>query len=187
MKHTFCLGKDHQAFLSQQIGDLSQMETLLSFCESLAHFQRLFAIHPEAIACNLHSQYLTTTYALSSEIPQKIGIQHQHAHIASVLAEHGLSEPLIGIAADGTGGGTNGAVWGCEILVGDLRHIEHFAPLAYVPLPGGEQTVRQGWRMAAVYLARAYGDDFLALPLPFVLRLDRHTWQVLSQMIDRPA
>ncbi|HEY1348151.1 MAG TPA: carbamoyltransferase HypF [Ktedonobacteraceae bacterium] len=183
VKQTFCLGKGHQAFLSQHIGDLSQMETFLSFRESLAHFQRLFAIHPEVIAYDLHPQYLTTTYALSTEIPQKIGIQHHHAHIASVMAEHGLSEPLIGIAADGTGYGTDGALWGCEILVGGLCHVERFAHLAYVPLPGGEQAVRQCWRMAAVYLARVYGDDFLALPIPCVRRLDRHKWQVLSQMI----
>lgn len=183
MKHTFCLGQSHQAFLSQHIGDLSHMEALLSFRESLAHLQRLFAIHPEVIAYDLHPEYLATKYALETEIEQQIGVQHHHAHIASVMAEHGLSEPLIGIAADGTGYGTDGALWGGEILVGDLRHVERFLHLAYLPLPGGEQAVRQGWRMAAVYLARAYGDDFLALPLPFVQRLDRRKWQVLAQMI----
>jgi hydrogenase maturation protein HypF len=183
MKNTFCLAQGRQAFLSQHIGDLSHSETLLSFHESLTHFQRLLAIHPEVIAYDLHPEYLTTKYALEAEIAQKIGVQHHHAHIASVMAEHGLSEPLIGIAADGTGYGTDGALWGGEILVGDLQHVERFAHLAYLPLPGGEQAVRQGWRMAAVYLAKAYGDDFLTLPIPFVQRLDRSTWQVLRQMM----
>jgi hydrogenase maturation protein HypF len=185
MKNTFCLGQGRQAFLSQHIGDLSHMETLLSFRESLAHFQRLLAIHPEVIAYDLHPEYLATKYALEAESAQKIGVQHHHAHIASVMAEHGLREPLIGIAADGTGYGTDGALWGGEVLVGDLQHVERFAHLAYLPLPGGEQAVRQGWRMADVYLTRAYGNDFLALPIPFVQRLDRSIWQVLTQMIAR--
>lgn len=185
LKNTFCLGQGRQAFLSQHIGDLSHRETLLSFHESLAHFQRLLAIRPEVIAYDLHPEYLATKYALETEMAQKIGVQHHHAHIASVMAEHGLSEPLIGIAADGTGYGSDGALWGGEILVGDLQHVERFAHLAYLPLPGGEQAVRQGWRMAAVYLARTYGDDFLALPIPFVQRLNRSTWHVLSQMMAR--
>ncbi len=185
LKNTFCLGKGRQAFLSQHIGDLENLETLLSFRESVEHFQRLFEIRPEAVAYDYHPEYLATKYALETSIPRKIGVQHHHAHIASVIAEHGLSEPLIGIAADGTGYGTDGTLWGGEVLVGDLRHVERFSHLAYVPLPGGEQAVRQPWRMGAVYLARAYGDDFFTLNIPFVRRLDRKKWQVLSQMMAR--
>lgn len=183
LKNTFCLGKEDQAFLSQHIGDLENLETLLSFRESIAHFQRLFDIHPEAIAYDLHPEYLATKYALETTIPQKIGVQHHHAHIASVMAEHGLCEPLIGIAADGTGYGMDGTIWGGEILVGDLQHFERRSHLAYVPLPGGEQAVRQPWRMGAVYLAKAYGDDFFALNIPFVHQLDRKKWHALSHMI----
>ena len=132
-----------------------------------------------------HPEYLATKYALESDIPQKIGVQHHHAHIASVLAEHGLSGPVIGVAADGTGYGTDGAVWGCEILAADLLDFERLAYLDYVPLPGGEQAVRQPWRMAAVYLAQAYGDGFLDLDIPFVHQLDRATWRTLAQMSVR--
>ena len=114
-----------------------------------------------------------------------LGIQHHHAHIASVLAEHGLRGPVIGIAADGTGYGTDGKVWGCEIMAANLAGFERLAHLAYVPLPGGEQAVRQPWRMAAVYLAQAYGNDFLELDIPFVQQLDRSKWRTLSQMIAR--
>lgn len=185
LKNTFCLGKGRQAFVGQHIGDLENLETLASFREGIRHFQRLFGIVPEAVAYDLHPDYLATRYALDSDIEQRIGVQHHHAHIASVLAEHGLSGPVIGIAADGTGYGTDGAIWGGEILLADLRGFERLAHLAYVPLPGGEQAVRQPWRMAAVYLARAYGERFLALNIPFARRLDRSTWRILTQMIER--
>ncbi len=185
LKNTFCLGKGSRAFLSHHIGDLENLETLTSFREGIEHFQRLFDIHPQAIAYDLHPEYLATKYALDSPVPRKIGVQHHHAHIASVLAEHGLSGPVIGVAADGTGYGTDGAVWGCEIMVADLAAFERLAHLAYVPLPGGEQAVRQPWRMATAYLAQTYGEDFLKLNIPFAQRLDRSKWRALGQMIER--
>jgi hydrogenase maturation protein HypF len=112
-------------------------------------------------------------------------VQHHYAHIASVIAEHGITEPVIGVAADGTGYGTDGAIWGGEIMVADLLDFQRLAHLAYVPLPGGEQAVRQPWRMAAVYLARAYGDAFLQLDIPFVHAINRARWHTLSQMIEK--
>jgi hydrogenase maturation protein HypF len=185
LKNTFCLGKGRRAFVSHHIGDLENLETLTSFREGIEHFQRLFDIYPEAVAYDLHPEYLATKYALDTPIPQKIGVQHHHAHIASVLAEHGLTGPVIGVAADGTGYGTDGTVWGCEIMQADLAGFERLAHLTYVPLPGGEQAVRQPWRMAAVYLAQAYGNSFLDLDIPFVHKLDRPKWHALSQMIAR--
>jgi len=185
LKNTFCLGKGQQAFVSHHIGDLENLETLTSFQEGIEHFQRLFDIYPQAVAYDLHPEYLATKYALDTDIPQKIGVQHHHAHIASVLAEHGLQGPVIGVAADGTGYGTDGAVWGCEIMSADLRGFERLAHLAYVPLPGGEQAVRQPWRMAATYLASTYGDDFLDLDIPFIHKLDRSKWRTLAQMAAR--
>ncbi len=186
LKNTFCLGKERHAFVSHHIGDLENVETLTAFREGIAHFQRLFAIEPVGVAYDLHPEYLATKYAQESEIAHKIGVQHHHAHIASVLAEHGLSGPVIGVAADGTGFGTDGAVWGCEILRADLRGFERLAHLAYVPLPGGEQAIRQPWRMAANYLAQAYGGDaFLDLEIPFTRQLERATWHVLAQMSVR--
>ncbi|HEX7734629.1 MAG TPA: carbamoyltransferase HypF [Ktedonobacteraceae bacterium] len=185
LKNTFCLVKEKQAFLSHHIGDLENLETLLSFREGIAHFQQLFAIQPEVLAYDLHPEYLATKYALESAIPHKIGVQHHEAHIASVMAEYGLTEPLIGIAADGTGYGTDGTIWGGEIFVGDLRRFERRYHLATIPLPGGEQAVRQPWRVAAAYLARAYGDDFFDRALPFTRQLDRRKWHTLAQMIER--
>lgn len=185
LKNTFCLGKGRRAFLSHHVGDMENLETLTSFREGITHFQRLFDIYPEAVAYDLHPEYLATKYALDAPIPQKIGVQHHHAHIASVLAEHGLRDAVIGVAADGTGYGTDGAVWGCELMVADLSAFERLAHLAYMPLPGGEQAVRQPWRMAAVYLAQAFGEDFLQFDIAFVQQLDRSKWHVLSQMMTR--
>jgi hydrogenase maturation protein HypF len=189
LKNTFCLGKGRQAFISHHIGDLENLETLTSFREGIEHFERLFDIQPQAIAYDLHPEYLATKYALDADIPQKIGVQHHHAHIASVLAEHSLTGPVIGVAADGTGYGTDGAIWGCEIMSADLLDFQRLMHLAYVPLPGGDHAVRQPWRVAAAYLAQAYGnendDAFLALDIPFVKSLDRSKWHVLSQMIGK--
>ncbi len=185
LKNTYCLGKGRQAFISHHIGDLENVETLQSFQEGITHFEGLFGIKPEAIAYDLHPEYLATKYALASEIQHKIGIQHHHAHIASVIAEHQLTGRVIGVAADGTGYGTDGAIWGCEIMSADLHGFERLAQLAYIPLPGGEQAVRQPWRMAATYLAQAYNNDFLALDIPFVRELDTKSWHVLAQMIAK--
>jgi hydrogenase maturation protein HypF len=184
-KNTFCLVREQQAFLSQHIGDMENLETLLSFREGIEHFKRLFDIMPEAVAYDMHPEYLATKYALEAALPYAVAVQHHHAHIASVLAEHRLSGPVIGVAADGTGYGTDGAIWGCEILLADLHGFERLYHLGYAPLPGGEQAVRQPWRMGAAYLAQAYGEAFLDLDLPFTRQLDRQKWDVLSQMIAR--
>jgi hydrogenase maturation protein HypF len=185
LKNTFCLLRDKQAFVSHHIGDLENLETLISFREGIVHFQRLFDIHPEAIVYDLHPEYLATRYALDSSVAQKIGVQHHHAHIASVMAEHGLTQPVIGVSADGTGYGTDGAIWGCEIMVADLLSFERLVHLAYMPLPGGEQAVRQPWRMAAVYLAHTYNGNIPDADIPFIRQLDQTKWSILSQMIAK--
>src|SRR5439155_24265042 len=134
---------------------------------------------------DLTPDYPATKHALDTAIPQKIGVQHHHAHTASVPAEHGLTAPVIAVAADGTGYGTDATVWGCEIMIADLLDFERSAHLTNVPLPGGEQAVRQPWRMEAVYLQQAYGDAFLELDIPFVRQLNRPRWHTLTQMIAR--
>lgn len=185
LKNTFCLAKDRHAFISQHIGDLENLETLTAFREGIKHFERLFDIRPEVVAYDLHPDYLATRYALDLEGGDKIGVQHHHAHIASVMAEHGLSQPVIGVAADGTGYGSDGAIWGGEVMIAGLEKFERLGHLAYVPMPGAEQAIRQPWRMAAVYLRQAYGEEFTKLEIPFVERLDRQRWRPLAQMIGR--
>jgi hydrogenase maturation protein HypF len=185
LKNTFCLARGHDAFMSHHIGDLENLETLESLREGIAHFQRLFAIEPEVIAYDLHPEYLATKAALNSPIARKIGVQHHHGHVASVIAEHGLAGPVIGLAADGTGYGADGAIWGGEIMVADLAGYERVGHLAYIALPGGEQAVRQPWRVAAAYLQQIYGPGWLDLELPFAKGIDRARWALLSQMIAR--
>jgi hydrogenase maturation protein HypF len=190
LKNTFCLGKGRYAFMGHHIGDLENLETLTSFREGIEHFKTLFDIQPKVIVYDLHPGYLATQYALESAIPHKIGVQHHHAHIAGVMAEHGLTDPVIGIAADGTGYGTDGALWGGEVMVADLCSFERIAHLQYVPLPGGEQAIRQPWRMAAVYLQATFGEAFLELDIPFVRGLGGShplypRWRPLAQMIER--
>ena len=156
LKNTFCLAKDRHAFVSQHIGDLENAETLRSFTEGIEHFRRLFDIDPQVVAHDLHPEYLSTKYALDLDGVDLHGVQHHHAHIASCLADNGADGPVIGpvigIAFDGTGYGTDGTIWGGEFLVAGLAGFERGGHLAPVPMPGGAAAIRQPWRMAAAYL-----------------------------------
>lgn len=187
LKNTFCLTRDNYAFQSPHIGDLENAETLRSFTEGIEHFTRLFYLRPEVIAYDLHPEYLSTKYALS--LPDnllKIGVQHHHAHIISCLADNDAldsDEPVIGVAFDGMGYGADGALWGGEFLLATPTHFERFAHLQYQPLPGGARAVREPWRMAAVFLRDAFGDDLAALEIPFTKRIEQSSWRVLRQMI----
>jgi hydrogenase maturation protein HypF len=157
LKSTFCLARGRHAFLSHHIGDLENYETLRSFTEGVAHFRRLFDVQPEVIAHDLHPEYLSTKYAhdLADADPggvDLVGVQHHHAHIASCLADNGHSGPVLGVAFDGLGYGTDGTLWGGEFLLADLTAFQRLAHLTAVPMPGGTAAIRQPWRMAAAYL-----------------------------------
>ncbi|HEY8371260.1 MAG TPA: carbamoyltransferase HypF [Pseudonocardiaceae bacterium] len=156
LKNTFCLAKDHHAFLSHHIGDLENYETLQAFVEGIEHFRRLFDIDPELVAHDLHPEYLSTKYAQELDGVTLVGVQHHHAHIASCLADNGEDGPVLGVAFDGLGMGTDGTLWGGEFLVADTADFRRLAHLAPVPMPGGTAAVRQPWRMAAAYLEVAY-------------------------------
>jgi hydrogenase maturation protein HypF len=155
LKNTFCLAKEGRAFISQHIGDLENFETLRSFTEGIEHFKRLFDITPELVAHDLHPDYLSTRYATGLPGVELTGVQHHHAHIASCLADNAADGPVIGVAFDGTGYGTDGTIWGGEFLIADLSGFERAGHLAPVPMPGGAAAIRQPWRMAAAYLDAA--------------------------------
>jgi hydrogenase maturation protein HypF len=185
LKNTFCITRDDNAFISHHIGDLKNLETLRSFETGIEHFKELFDLTPDVIAYDLHPEYLSTKYALAREdIETKIGVQHHHAHIASCLADNGACGEVIGVAMDGLGFGLDGKMWGGEFFVADLREAKRIAHLDYIPLPGGAKAVREPWRLAAVYLQRAFGDDFLNLDLPFVDNLDRVKWNTVRSMVS---
>ncbi len=179
LKNTFCVGKGRRAFLSHHIGDLENFETLRSFTEGIEHFERLFDIRPEVVAYDLHPEYLSTKYAMDLAGIELVGVQHHHAHVASCLADNGEAGPAIGVAFDGLGYGTDGSMWGGELLVADLVSFEragHFQP---VPMPGGAAAIREPWRMAAVYLDEAFGPD-LPKGLDVVKRHDDRWEKVLA-------
>jgi hydrogenase maturation protein HypF len=160
LKNTFCLTRDRLAILSPHIGDLENYETLQAFEASVAHFEALFQTRPLALAYDLHPDYMATRYALARaerEGLPAVGVQHHHAHIAACLAELGVpgNRPVIGLACDGTGYGSDGAIWGGEFLIADYNSFERPLHLAYVPLPGGDRAVREPWRMALAWLQQA--------------------------------
>lgn len=184
LKNTFCLVRDNYAFISHHIGDLENLETLRSFTKGIEHFKQLFDLHPEVVAYDLHPEYLSTKHALALDDPAvKIGVQHHHAHIASCLADNQVEGEVIGVAMDGLGFGEDGRFWGGEFFVADFIHAERVAHLDYIPMPGGAKAIREPWRMAAIYLHRALGDDFLKANLPFVNQLDRRAWATLQRMV----
>lgn len=162
LKNTFCLGRDDHAFLSHYIGDLDNTETLSSFERGIWHYKRLFYFEPEVIAHDLHPEYPSTVYAKDqSDSIVKVGVQHHHAHVVSCMAEHGISRKVIGVAFDGLGYGEDGNFWGGEFFVADLSGFVRVGHLDYLPMPGGEQAIKEPWRMAVSYLQGLYGSNIL--------------------------
>lgn len=184
LKSTFCLTKKNKAFLSHHIGDLENMETLTSFEQGITHFQKIFSVNPEIIVHDLHPEYLSTKYALETSM-QKIAVQHHHAHIASCMAENTITNPVIGIAFDGTGYGSDGHIWGGEFFTGDYSGFDRAAHLKYIPMPGGEKCIKEPWRMAASYLYQNFGDDFTNLGLDFLTKIDSFKIDMLKQQMKR--
>jgi hydrogenase maturation protein HypF len=155
LKNSFCLTRDNYAFVSHFIGDLENYETLSSYESGIAHYEKLFKIEPELFACDLHPDYLAGRYArerASRENKPLIEVQHHHAHLAACLAEWGITEDVIGLTFDGTGLGTDGAIWGGEVLVGGFSGYERVFHLEYMPLPGGDAAIRKPARTALAYL-----------------------------------
>jgi hydrogenase maturation protein HypF len=185
LKSVFALVRGRDAFLSQHLGDLGDERAWRAWLEAIAHFERLLDLSPALVVHDRHPGYRSTAYAESLEGVERLAVQHHHAHIASCLADNGVDAPVIGIAWDGTGYGSDGRVWGGEFLVADLEGFERVGHLEEVPLPGGEAAIREPWRMAAAYLSCAYGETMDGLDLDFVRRLDRAAWRVLHRAIER--
>jgi hydrogenase maturation protein HypF len=185
LKNTICLTKRKDAFLSQHIGDLENLESYRFFEEAMEHLQKILEIKPEVIAHDLHPDYFSTKWALQQSGVRLVGVQHHHAHIASCMAENHLDGSVIGFALDGTGYGTDGNIWGGEALVASYKGFERTAHFEYVPMPGGAAAVREPWRMAVSYLAHHFGRDFLRMRLPFVAKMERSKLELLLQMLER--
>ncbi|HEY2587413.1 MAG TPA: carbamoyltransferase HypF, partial [Tepidisphaeraceae bacterium] len=183
LKATFALGDDRRAIVSHHMGDLDHFEAYRAFERDIALYEQLFSLRPRSLAHDLHPDYASTRYAIqraSAEGLECVAIQHHHAHLASCMAEHGLCESVIGVTLDGTGYGTDGAVWGGEFLVGDYRAFRRAAHLRYVAMPGGERAIREPWRMAAAHLA-----DAGTASAQWEARVGSPSLRTVRQMIER--
>ncbi len=192
LKSTFCLTKNHHAFMSQHIGDMENLETLQAFANSVAHFQTLFRITPELVVADKHPAYLSTKWAIENRadgVPL-VQVQHHHAHIAAVMAEHGYADsaPVIGFSFDGTGYGSDGAIWGGELLLTTYNDFERVAHLKYVPLPGGDVAIKRPYRMALAHLWAAKLSWADHLPSVVVCSPNERSiiQQQLSQRLNAP-
>ncbi len=186
LKATFALGRGCHAFLSHHLGDLEYYEAERALRQAVPHYERLFGLEPELVVHDLHPDYATTRYARDRHpsIP-RLAVQHHHAHVASCMADNLLDEPVIGLAFDGTGLGIDGAIWGGEFLTGGYGGFRRAAHLRYVSMPGGDQAIREPWRMAVAHLADAgQGDALLAgrVPAPALAAVG----QIIDRRINTP-
>ena len=183
LKNTFCLTRGGEAFLSEHIGDLTNAAVLASYAETMAQYEQFFEVQPEVLAADLHPAYLSGRHlaarAARDGLPL-VRVQHHHAHIAAVLAEHGCHARVLGVALDGTGWGDDGTAWGGEFLAADLAGYERLAHFAPVPLPGGDRAAEEPWRLALWMLYRRDGAGFAAQFPQFAAQLPTG-WELLMQ------
>ncbi len=172
LKSTFCLVRGAEAFLSPHLGDLDTELAYRAFQTDIDLYLSMLGVAAETIAHDLHPEYLSTKWALEQEAAGLVGVQHHHAHAAACLAEHGETGPALALVFDGTGYGTDGTLWGGELLRCDLAGFERLSHLRPVPLPGGEAAIREPWRMAAAHLERA------GRPVPF------ERWQLVRESLQ---
>lgn len=156
LKNTFCLVAGDSAYLGPHIGDLETVEAADFLEEAINRMQRLLDIAPAVVAHDLHPGYVSTLYALGRPEPDKVGVQHHHAHIASAMGERGVAGPVIGVAYDGTGYGTDGTAWGGEVMIADLLGYERVATMRPVALPGGDKAIHDVWRIALAAVEDAF-------------------------------
>jgi len=185
LKNTICLTRNNNAFLSQHIGDLDNAMVFEYFQKSIEHLKQIFDIHPEIIAHDMHPNYMSTEYAKVQKGVKKIEVQHHHAHAVACMAENDLDEEVIAITLDGTGYGTDGNVWGGEILLCTQKEFKRKAHLSYIKMPGGDAAVLEPWRMAASVLYQAFGDDCLKLDIPYIKAMEKGKLLFIIQMMEK--
>lgn len=197
LKNTLCLTRGKNAFLSQHVGDLKNLETFAFFQDMAEHLGGLLEVKPEAVVCDLHPDYLSTSYALDSGLPV-LRLQHHFAHVYGVLAENGHDAPALGLALDGTGYGTDGTIWGGELLFVDPkaareeRYGGRIGRLAPFPLPGGEAAIREPWRIASGFMGLPEAEGLrgrFAEDMHALLRVDgkRAVHDAILEMVRREA
>lgn len=188
LKNTFCLTRGNYAFLSHHIGDMENLETLRAFEEGIPHYEHIFKVKPEAIACDMHPDYLSSRYASERSCAEGIPlflIQHHHAHLAAVLADNcwETTDPVIGISLDGTGYGLDGKIWGGEILYSGYAQFERKYHLEYMPLPGGDAATHNPDRIAAAYLWKS-GIDW-SPDIPAISSYNSDDLEILRMQLEK--
>lgn len=187
LKNVFALARGRSVYQSQHLGDLENLTGLDFFRHSLDHLMHTFEIEPRTIVHDLHPGYLSTSWAkqwaAERGLPTQT-VQHHHAHVAGCMAEHGLTGPVIGLSLDGTGYGTDGRIWGGEVLIARLGGFERFAHLEYAPMPGGEAAIREPWRMALGSL-HAAGFDVASPEVLTLIGASASDARLLMRMMER--
>lgn len=181
LKSTVCVLAGSTAIVSEHLGELANAKAYRNFVATVEKFKQLLRVEPRVIAYDLHPEYSSTRYALAYAREQgstAIGVQHHHAHMVSVMAEHGLTGAVLGISCDGTGFGTDGAIWGCELLVGDESQFERAGYLRYFPLLGGDVSARETWRPAAGLLWECFGADWRRAASPILNRISDEALEI---------
>ena len=189
LKGAFALAKGDKAYLFDGFGDLSDLDNFTRYEKAVGAAKKKLNIRPQVVVCDLHPGYFSTRFAHDYTIHDPRSTiyeaQHHESHIASAIIDGGISGKVLGAAFDGTGYGRDGNIWGGEFFAGGLKSLERIAHLDYIPMPGGEACVREPWRMAASYLYSTFGPNFLKLKIDFVKSIDKNSWAILKEMIDK--
>jgi hydrogenase maturation protein HypF len=190
LKNVPAVAVERQVFLTQHIGDLEKLKAREEHARAIADFEQFFRIQPQAVVCDLHPDYASTRYArqrAEQEGLPLLEVQHHHAHIAACLAENDQTGPAIGLSFDGTGYGTDGRIWGSEVLLADLRDFQRLYHLEYLPLPGGDAAIRRPYRIALAYLRTLLPDVEVKSLFPDVPDWELSTLEaMLAQKLNTP-
>lgn len=189
MKGAFALAKGSLAYLFDGFGDLSDIDNFAKYEKAVKAAIRNLNIRPKIVACDLHPGYFSTQFAKeytqNARRSMQYEIQHHEAHIASAIIDNDVKGEVVGAAFDGTGYGRDDNIWGGEFFTGTVKNFKRMGSLGYIAMPGGEQSIKEPWRMAASYLYSAFGDEFLRLKIDFIKSMDKRKWKVLKSMIDK--
>jgi hydrogenase maturation protein HypF len=188
LKNTICLAHEKNAYVSQHLGDLSSVETIQWLTLTSKFWIKLTGIQPEYVACDMHPSYESTRLASQMGLPV-IQVGHHHAHVAAVMAEHGLTDSVMGIVLDGTGYGLDKTIWGGEILMCEKHHVTRIAHLSTVAMPGGESAIRSPWKMALSWLIDSFGREglsfFSQINAMHNEMIDEHSINLVNQLLEK--
>jgi hydrogenase maturation protein HypF len=185
LKNTFGIASGDQAWLGPHIGDLDNPESFDAYREAIARMERFLEVRPQVIAYDMHPEYLSTRYALQRPEPLKVAVQHHHAHVVSAMAEHGVDGPAIGIAYDGTGYGTDGTIWGGEILLATAATFRRLATFRSLPLLGGDRAIREPWRLAVAFAVDAFDGVIPDAVRELLQPVDARELTLVEQLLHR--